>query len=67
LSRLLLDDYSRLRRRAESSDDDAGAGGATPISPRDDEFAAPRLERDRKDRSGRRGLTGVEFRRRRSV
>jgi hypothetical protein len=67
LSRLVLDDYSRLRRQGDSFARDAGAADGVLMSPRDDDYAAPRLERDRKDPSGRRGLTGVEFRRRRSV
>jgi hypothetical protein len=64
--RLLFEDDGRLRRRRESA---AAANGEASQSRSgvafDFESGAVGVRRRREDAAGRRGLTGVEFRRRR--
>jgi hypothetical protein len=68
MSRLLIEDYGRLRRRgapAGSGDDQAEEVRSTRSL--DGEPHVSCLYRERKDPSGRRSLTGLEFRRQRSI
>jgi hypothetical protein len=67
MSRLFIEDYGRLRGRAESAHGDEPTTHAPSDASVDDGDGTPRLYRDRHDQSGRRGLTGVEFRRRRTM
>jgi hypothetical protein len=68
MSRLLLEDYRRLRQRMEPAGvgDDQAAQGRSKRSC-DEETGAPGVARQREDPAGRRSLTGLEFRRQRST
>lgn len=66
MTRLLLDDDRRQGRGAESgSGDDESSRGRAFTAARED-AAGSAIRRQREDPSGRRSLTGLEFRRRRS-
>jgi hypothetical protein len=69
MTRLLLDNNRRPGRGGGSTeaDTDEGPQGRTAASINDDTAGARLVRRHREDPSGRRSLTGIEFRRLRSI
>jgi hypothetical protein len=69
MTRLLLENNRRPGRGGGSTEAgaDEGRQGRAAASINDDTAGARLLRRQREDRSGRRSLTGTEFRRLRSI
>jgi hypothetical protein len=69
MTRLLFENSRRPGRGGELSDVDADdtRHGRAGASLNDDIAAARRLRRQREEQTGRRSLTGLEFRRQRSI
>jgi hypothetical protein len=67
MSRLLFENNRRPGRGGGSTDADEGRQGRAAASINDDTAGARLVRRQREDRSGRRSLTGIEFRRLRSI
>ncbi len=67
MTRLLFGDDRRQGRGGDSAGNDAEASHGRSVVAAHDDAAAERGRRPREDPSGRRSLTGLEFRRRRSL
>ena len=67
MTRVLFDNGRARGRRGESSSGDGEFSSGRPSIASEEDAGRSRLRRPREDPSGRRSLTGLEFRRRRRI